>query len=45
VESGPDTRYYLVEACALNDWRGLAVGRLLMLHDITEQKRAQSQLL
>jgi len=43
--SGPGTRYYQVEASALNDWRGLAVGRLLMLHDITEQKRAQSQLL
>jgi len=41
----PDTRYYQVEASALNDWRGLPVGRLLMLHDVTEQKRAQAQLL
>jgi PAS domain S-box-containing protein len=43
--SGPDTRYFLVEASALNDWRGLAVGCLLMLQDVTEQKQAQAQLL
>lgn len=45
LSKGPDTRYYQVEASALNDWRGLVVGRLLMLHDVTEQKRAQAQLL
>ncbi|PWB50197.1 MAG: hypothetical protein C3F13_17165 [Anaerolineales bacterium] len=43
--SGPEPRYYQIEASALNDWRGLAVGRLLMLHDVTEQKRTQAQLL
>jgi len=43
--SGSDTRYYLVEASALNDWRGLSVGCLLMLQDVTEQKQAQAQLL
>jgi PAS domain S-box-containing protein len=43
--SGPDTRYFIVEASALNDWRGLAVGCLLMLQDVTEQKQAQAQLL
>jgi signal transduction histidine kinase len=43
--SGPDTCYYRAEASSLNDWRGLEVGRLLLLHDVTEQKRAQAQLL
>jgi PAS domain S-box-containing protein len=42
--SGAGTRYYQLEASALNDWRGLAVGRLLLLHDVTEQKQAQAQL-
>jgi PAS domain S-box-containing protein len=40
----PEIRSYQLEASALNDWRGLAVGRLLLLHDVTDQKRAQSQL-
>jgi signal transduction histidine kinase len=29
----------------LNDWRGQETGRLLLLRDVTEQKRAQAQLL
>jgi len=29
----------------LNDFRGLEVGRLLLLRDVTEQKRAQAQIL
>jgi len=41
---GPEIHSYQLEASALNDWRGLAVGRLLLLHDITGQKRAQAQL-
>jgi len=43
--NGPETRSYQLEASALNDWRGLAVGRLLLLHDITGQKRAQAQII
>jgi len=43
--SGPDTRYYRAEASSLNDWRGLEVGRLFLLHDVTDQKQAQAQLL
>lgn len=43
--SGTDRRYYQVEASDLNDWRGLAVGRLLLLHDVTEQKQAQTRLM
>jgi signal transduction histidine kinase len=41
----PEIRSYQLEASALNDWRGLAVGRLLLLHDVTGQKRAQAQIL
>ncbi|MGE5251790.1 MAG: ATP-binding protein, partial [Bacteroidota bacterium] len=41
---GPEIHSYQLEASALDDWRGLAVGRLLLLHDITGQKRAQAQL-
>jgi PAS domain S-box-containing protein len=44
VGSGAERCSYQLEASALNDWRGLAVGRLLLLHDVTEQKRAQAQL-
>jgi signal transduction histidine kinase len=42
--SGAETRYYLLETSALKDWRGLEVGRLLLLHDVTDQKQAQAQL-
>jgi signal transduction histidine kinase len=45
VGSRLETRYYQVEASALNDWRGLEIGRLLLLHDVTEQKQAQAQTL
>jgi signal transduction histidine kinase len=41
---GADIRSYRLEASALNHWRGLVVGRLLLLHDITGQKRAQALL-
>jgi PAS domain S-box-containing protein len=43
--SGSDTRYYRAEASSLNDWRGLEVGHLFLLHDVTDQKQAQAQLL
>jgi signal transduction histidine kinase len=43
--SGPETRYYQLETSSLNDWRGLEVGRLLLLHDVTGQKQAQARLL
>ena len=45
LRSGPDTRYYRTEASSLNDWRGLEVGRLFLLHDVTDQKQAQAQIL
>ncbi len=43
--SGPEPRFYRAEACSLNDWRGLEVGHLFLLHDVTDQKQAQAQLL
>ena len=43
--TGPDTRDYELDVSFLNDWRGRAVGRLIMLRDVTEQKKIQAQLL
>jgi len=45
VQAAQEDRQYLLEISRLTDWRGLEVGRLLVLHDVTEQKRAQTQLL
>ena len=44
VEAGQAVRHYTLAISLLKDWRGLAVGRLLLLRDVTEQKRAQAQL-
>lgn len=43
--SGTALRHYTLQTSALKDWRGLTVGRLILLHDITAQKQAQVQLL
>jgi PAS domain S-box-containing protein len=42
---GPGTRAYLLSASPLKDWRSQDAGHLLLLRDITEQKRTQAQLL
>jgi signal transduction histidine kinase len=39
-----ETRNYVLETSVLKDWRGLGVGRLLLLLDVTKQKQAQAQL-
>jgi PAS domain S-box-containing protein len=39
------TSDHRMEISQLNDWRGLDVGRLLVLQDVTGQKRAQALLL
>ncbi len=44
MSAGNAVRHYTLETSALKDWRGLVVGYLLLLHDVTEQKRAQAQL-
>jgi signal transduction histidine kinase len=41
--TGPEKRHYMLEISLLNDFRGLEVGRLLALHDVTGQKQAQAQ--
>ena len=42
---GKTVRYYTLETSMLKDWRGLDVGRLLLLHDVTEQRQAQAQIM
>ena len=42
---GTSLRYYMLINSFLKDFRGLEVGRMLLLHDVTEQKRAQAVIL
>jgi signal transduction histidine kinase len=42
---GQEVRQYVLEISPLSDWRGLEVGRLLLLRDVTERRRAQAQIL
>jgi signal transduction histidine kinase len=42
---GTSLRCYMLTNQLLNDFRRLEVGRLLLLSDVTEQKRAQAQIL
>ena len=42
---GAETRCYEIQSSHLDDFRGLPVGRLLLLHDVTEQRRSQAQIL
>jgi signal transduction histidine kinase len=44
IGEGTSLRYYLLMNSLLKDFRGLEVGRLLLLHDITEQKRTHAQI-
>jgi signal transduction histidine kinase len=43
--SGSATRYYNVQFTPLKDQRNRTLGHLLLLHDFTEQKRIQEQIL
>ncbi len=43
--SGADVRHYTLALSELRDFRGLLLGRLLMMRDFTEQRRAQAQIL
>jgi len=45
LKTGPESRAYQVELSSLNDFRGQVVGRLLLLRDVTDQKRAQAQII
>ncbi len=42
---GTSLWYYVVTNSLLNDFRGLEVGRLLLVRDVTEKKRARAQIL
>jgi PAS domain S-box-containing protein len=42
---GPSLRHHMLRVWPLNDFRGLTVGRLLLLTDVTERKRTQAQIL
>ena len=43
--SGPNARQYAPALSPLRDFRGLLLGYLLVLRDVTEQRRAQAQTL
>jgi len=40
--SGPEAREYVVGCSPLVDFRGLAIGWLLLIHDVTEHRQAQA---
>jgi PAS domain S-box-containing protein len=45
MSSGQEHRQYIMKLSSLTDWRGMEVGRLLMLLDQTERRKVQAQLL
>ena len=45
IGEGPSLRYYMLRVWPLNDFSGLTVGLMLLLTDVTGQKRAQAQLM
>ncbi|HSR32033.1 MAG TPA: histidine kinase N-terminal 7TM domain-containing protein [Anaerolineae bacterium] len=44
-QAGQEVQQYVLEISPLTDWRGLEIGRLLLLRDVTERRQAQAQLL
>lgn len=42
---GAEANYYALERSPLKDWRGLDVGQLLLLRNVTEDKQAQEELI
>ena len=43
--TGPETRDYILGTSVLMDWRGMEAGHLLLLRDVTREKRAQAQII
>jgi signal transduction histidine kinase len=43
--TGPHVRLYALNCSALEDFRGQLIGHVLLLRDVTEQRRAQAQAL
>jgi len=45
LETYSERRHYQLDCSTLSDWRGLVVGLLVLLHDVTAQKQVQAQLI
>lgn len=45
IREGEDLRLYTMAVSRLRDWRGLEAGRLLLLREVTERRRAEAQRL
>lgn len=45
LESNRKVRRYLLEPSAPTDWRGVVIGHLLLLHGVTQERRAQEKAL
>ncbi len=45
ISLGGEARCFEIDFSPLHDFRGLSVGHLLLLHDVTEQRRSQAQIL
>jgi PAS domain S-box-containing protein len=45
LETSAGVRSYEIDVSPLRDFRGLLMGHLLMLRDVTEQKRARAQII
>ncbi|HSN77253.1 MAG TPA: histidine kinase N-terminal 7TM domain-containing protein [Anaerolineae bacterium] len=45
LHTGAEARQYALNLTSLEDHRDLVVGYLLLLHDVTEQRQAQAQIL
>lgn len=43
--NGSKARDYILFPTTLKDWRGLIVGRVLLLQDVTEQKQVQAKIM
>jgi signal transduction histidine kinase len=45
LATGSAAQHYVLDLSSLLDFRGPIIGYLLLLHDVTEQRRAQAQIL
>jgi signal transduction histidine kinase len=45
LAAGPGVRFYEIDVSPLRDFRGLLMGHLLVLRDVTEHKRAEAQII
>jgi PAS domain S-box-containing protein len=43
--AGPGVRFYEIDVSPLRDFRGLLMGHLLVLRDVTKHKRAEAQII